>query len=145
LKRGKIVIASAATGVLVLVVVGLAVVLPALGSGQDRVALAKQATTTYWADIGHGKMSAAYKLLTSGTRQARPFNQYSQDMYSFLTGVSYVSATTGLVQINGDRATVRIHLHSPKTTKTLDAYQHLFWEDGGWRVSDLNGGVSTQK
>jgi hypothetical protein len=107
--------------------------------------LAGQVTRTYWSDIGKGKMRAAYQLLTSGTQQARPFDQYSQDMYGFVTGVAYVWAGTGAVEIQGDRATVRVHLHSPKTTRTLDAYQHLYWENGGWRISDLNGGVSTQK
>jgi hypothetical protein len=145
LKRGKIIVAGVIAGVLVLAVLGATVVLPALGFGQDRVALAKQATTTYWSDIGHGKMRAAYQLLTSGTQQARPFASYSQDMYGFVASLAYVSATTGSVQVNGDRAIVRVHLHSPKTTQTLDAYQHLYWENGGWRISDMNGGVSTQK
>jgi hypothetical protein len=145
LKRGRIVFAGATAGALVVVIVAVVLVSAALGSGPDRAALARQTTTEYWSDIGHGKMLAAYHLLTSGTAQARPFTQYSQDMYGFVAGVAFIWATTGATEVQGDHAIVRVHLHSPKTTRTLDAYQHLFWENGGWRISDLNGGVSQQK
>lgn len=113
--------------------------------GQDRSALAKQTVQNYWSDIGHGKVKVAYYLMTSGNRQTMSLTQYGQNMFGFLKGTEGVSATTGNPTVNGDQATVPVTLRSPKTTIKLHAYQHLFWENGSWKVSDPDGGLSQIK
>ena len=113
--------------------------------GQDRSALARTAVQNYWNDIGHGKVKVAYYLMTSGNRQTVTLTQYGQSMFDFLKGTEGVAATAGNASVNGDQATVPVTLRSPKTTIKLHAYQHLFWEDGGWKISDPNGGLSQIK
>lgn len=146
LTRGRLRLYALIACVVILVAAGAVILFPKTGFGQqDRVALARQTVKVYWADIGHGKVRAAYRLLTSGNRQARPFNQYSQDMFGFLTHMAGVTAKVRQVQVNGDQAVVGVSLYSPLSASPLKAYQHLYWESGAWRISDTNGGVSTQK
>ena len=130
-----------------MVVIAAAVILfPKPGFGQqDRRVLARQTVQTYWGDIGHGKTRAAYALMTSGNQQARPFTQYSQDMYGFLTHMNSLSVTVSQVQVNGDQATARVALYSVLSPTPLRAWQHLFWENGPWRLIDANGGMAPQK
>jgi hypothetical protein len=33
-------------------------------------------------------------------------------------------------------------LHSVQTSQALTACQHLFWENGKWRISDQNGALT---
>ena len=125
--------------------VACAVPIAGCGGGQDRAALAKQAIVVYWSDVNHGKLGAAYSMLTSGNRAVTTFNAYRQNMFGFLTHVTGVTVTPGKPQITDDRATVAINLHSPAAPGSFKAWQHLFWEGGGWRISDQNGGVSSTK
>lgn len=115
------------------------------GSGDDRVALAKQAVTTYWTDVDHGKLLQSYKMLTSGTRSVTAFSSYRSNMIGFLQSVAGVHVVASSPQVSDDRATVPVSLFSPKASGSLKAYQHLFWENGAWRISDQNGGVSSTR
>jgi hypothetical protein len=115
------------------------------GFGQDRSALARQTVQTYWSDIEHGKIGQAYAMLTSGNQAARPLKDYQQDMFGFLEHVASVRATVGQPTINGSQAVVPVSLASPLTRQKLKAYQHLFWENGHWRISDENGGLSSKR
>jgi hypothetical protein len=132
-----------ATLAVLIVVLAVFVVAPALGS-QDKSSLARQATTQYWTDIGHGQIRTAYHMLTSGNQAAIPLSQFSQNMFDFLGSTAGVRAAASTTVVNGDLATVRVKLFSPKTSVPLKAYQHLFWENGHWRISDPNGGLSTR-
>jgi hypothetical protein len=122
--------------------------LPALAvtacGSPDRAALARQTVQTYWSDIGHAKMQQAYNLLTPGNQAARPFDSYSQDMFGFLTSVASVYASVGSPAVKGDFATVPVTLHSPKFAP-LHAYQHLFWQNNQWYISDQNGGLTKSR
>jgi hypothetical protein len=111
----------------------------------DRSALAKQAVVTYWSDINHGKFNAAFEMLTSGERGVLTFSSYRQSMFGFLTHVSGVTVTPGDPQVTDDRATVPVGFHSPAAPGTAHFFQHLFWENGGWKIADQNGGVSPTK
>ena len=112
------------------------------GSGPDRSALASQTVQTYWNDIGQGKVNQAYDLMTSGNKKSQPREDYDSNMLSFLSQIAGVHVKTGKPSIDGDMATVPIRLYSPKSPVPLKAYQHLFWESGGWRISDAKGGLS---
>ncbi len=112
------------------------------GCGQDRTALARQTVQTYWNDISKARIHAAYNMLTSGNRQSMPFSTYDQDIMGILTQTAHLQATVGNPKVKGDNATVPVTLHSIRTTKALPAYQHLYWENGAWRITDQNGGVS---
>jgi hypothetical protein len=112
----------------------------------DRSALAKQAIINYWSDINHAKFNAAYGLLTSGNRAVMDFSQYQQNMFGFLEHVAGIHVDPGTPDISDDRATVPIKFRSPKAPGgAANFYQHLFWENGGWRIADQNGGVSQNK
>ena len=115
------------------------------GDSPDRQALARQTVQKYWYNIGHGKLSAAYYMMTSGNRAERPLSDYRQDMFLFLTKMGNVVARTGKPSVDEEKASVPVTLTSPKTTEKLKAYQHLFWEDGHWRISDPLGGLSQVK
>lgn len=113
------------------------------GSGQDRVALARTTVETYWYDIGHGKMTQAYDMMTTGNRRLQKRQVYVQNMFGFVTSMAGVSVKTSHPVVNGDLATVPVRLFSPKAPgSSLKAYQHLFWENGQWRISDDRGGLS---
>jgi hypothetical protein len=129
-------------GLIAVALVTAVVVLPALGFGQNRTALARQATVHYWSLIGHGKLTTAYHMMTSGNRQSITESDYQQNLYNFLTSVGNVWATTGKVDVNGDQAVVAVALHSPKTSAVQKGFQHLYWQDGGWKITDENGGIS---
>jgi hypothetical protein len=113
--------------------------------GPDRSALAKQAIVNYWSDVNHAKFPAAYALLTSGNRAVTTFSTYRQDMFGFLESVSGITVVPGTPQISDDRATVPIKFESPRAPGFARFWQHLFWENGGWRIADQNGGVSKTK
>lgn len=113
--------------------------------GQDRSALAKQVVKEYWSDINSAKMGSAYALLTPGIQQTRPKQQFSQDMFGFLATVGAVTPTVSKPAVNGDHAVVPVFLTFVKQQKTLQAYQHLYWYNGNWRITDENGGVSQTK
>jgi len=112
---------------------------------QDRGALARKTVQTYWGDLHRGHTRAAYNLLSSGTQYARPFNQYNQDMFGFLTQTGGVSARVGKPQVHGDRALAPVALLFVQANRPLNGYQHLFWEDGSWRIVDQNGGITQTK
>jgi len=114
------------------------------GSGPDRSELAQHTVQTYWFEIGHGKVNQAYDMLTSGNQRTQTRDQYDQNMYGFLTSVAGVNVKAGKPYVNGDLATVPVSLYSPKSPLPLKAYQHLYWENGQWRISDANGGLSHQ-
>lgn len=122
--------------------IGILIISTLAGCGQDRAALARQAVQTYWYDIGHARIRAAYNMLTSGNQQAQSFKTYDTDILGLLTTTENVQATVGKAKVNGDTATVPVTLHSIRTSKPLPAYQHLYWEKGGWRITDQNGGLS---
>jgi hypothetical protein len=84
-------------------------------------------------------------MMTSGNQSARPLRDYEQDMFGFLEHVANVRATTGKPTINGNQAVVPVSLSSPLTSQKLHAYQHLYWENGHWRISDENGGLSSKR
>lgn len=117
------------------------VLLAGCGSGHS-AASAERAVHTYWTDIGHAKMQQAYDMMTTGNRAARPFSSYSQDMWNFLESTAGISVTVGKAEVHGDEATVPVALHSPKSPGAFHAYQHLYWQNGGWKVTDENGGLS---
>lgn len=121
---------------------GILMITTLAGCGQDRTALAHQAVQTYWDDISHAKIRAAYSMLTSGNRQAQSFKTYDTDILGLLANTANLRATVGKPKVNGNFATVPVTLHSIKTSKPLPAYQHLYWENGRWRITDQNGGLS---
>jgi hypothetical protein len=122
----------------------LIAVLAGCGS-QDRESLAQQTVKTYWNDVNSAKMTQAYNLLTPGIQQSRPKGQFAQDMFGFLASVGAIKPSVSKAQVNGDRAVVPVYLTFVKQQKTLAAYQHLYWYNGGWRITDDNGGVSQTK
>jgi hypothetical protein len=113
--------------------------------GPDRASLAKQTVKEYWTDVNSAKMANAYALLTPGIQQTRPKQQFTQDMFSFLATVGAVKPAVSNASVNGDHAVVPVFLTFIKQQKTLQAYQHLYWYNGNWRISDENGGVSQTK
>lgn len=121
------------------------IVLLAGCGGPDKAALAKQTVKDYWTDVNSAKMESAYALLTPGIQQTRPKGQFKQDMFAFLASVGAITPTVSKPTVNGDRAVVPVFLTFVKQQKTLQAYQHLYWYNGNWRISDENGGVSQQK
>lgn len=113
------------------------------GGGPDRAALARKAVETYWYFIGHGQVNQAYDMMTSGNRRLQKRQDYDQNMFGFVTSMAGVSVKTSPASVNGDLATVPVRLYSPKAPgASLKAYQHLFWEDGQWHISDDHGGLS---
>lgn len=144
--RGRYILLAVILGAVVLLALG-AIKVFALGpfSQQDRQALARQTIQAYWSDVQHGKVTQAYALLTSGNQASRPLSNYTQDMYGFLEGTGGVQIAVGKAEVNRNFAVVPVTLHSPKSTQNLHAYQHLFWEDGKWRITDPNGGLSSTK
>jgi hypothetical protein len=115
------------------------------GNSVDRSALASSAVTTYWNDVNSAHMSKAYALLTPGLQQTSPKDQYTQNMFGFLASVGSITPRVGKPTVNSDRAVVPVFLTFSKQQKTLEAYQHLYWYNGGWRITDENGGVSQTK
>ncbi|HEX6506650.1 MAG TPA: hypothetical protein VF221_03370 [Chloroflexota bacterium] len=113
--------------------------------GPDRTALAQQTVVNYWTDVNNAKMTEAYKLLTPGIQQTRPKGQFTQDMFGFLSSVGAIKPTVSKATVNGDKAVVPVYLYFVKQQKTLEAYQHLYWYNDGWRITDENGGVSQTK
>jgi hypothetical protein len=111
------------------------------GSGPDKQALARQTVQTYWHDINHGKIKQAYSLLTPGVRSGLPESQYYQNMLGLLTNAGSITVGVRNAAVNGDQGTVGVTLYSPKT-KPLKAWQHLFWQNGGWLISDNNALLS---
>jgi hypothetical protein len=145
LKRAIYPIIGAVIAVIAFVIFSATVNGSLVGFGQDRSALAKQTVATYWSDIGQGKLRQAYAMMTSGNQAARPFKAYEQDMYGFITHVASLKATVGKPTINGDQAVLAVSLRSPLSSQPLHAYQHLYWENGKWRISDTNGGLSSTR
>lgn len=110
-------------------------------SGPDRTALAKQTIKTYWADLVHGKFAAAYGLLTPGVRSGLQLKDYTQSMVGLLTRAATIQAHVKKATVSGNTATVKVKLTTPND-RPLIAYQHLFWQNGKWRVSDNNAFLS---
>ncbi len=123
----------------------LLILLAACGGSANRASLAKAAVTTYWKDVNSAKLDNAYALLTPGIQQSRPKSAYRQDMLGFLSTVGSVTPSVSKPSVNGDRAVVPVLLTFSRQQKTLEAYQHLYWYNGGWRITDENGGVSQTK
>jgi len=119
-------------------------VLAAACGGPDRTALAKSTVTAYWTDISHGKFGPAYRMLTPGDRQARPFSGYVSDMQGFMTQVAGLTVHAGKTTVSNDTAVVAVTLHSPLTTVAKHAYQHLYWTGSTWQITDSDGGLSNK-
>lgn len=120
--------------------------LSACGDSTDKPKLAQQTVVTYWADIGRAKFPAAYGMLTSGVRASLKPTAFEQAMFSLVQKTQGVWATAGKPDINGDRAVVPIGLHAASAPGgTYHVYQHLFWEDGAWKISEPLGGWTTTK
>lgn len=129
----------------VLAASALALVMTALATAcgdPNKAAMAHDTVARYWSDVSHAKFGEAYKLLTPGVQGAVPADQYAQNMMGFLSNAANVKVDVGKPVVAEDRAVVPVTMHSPKTTAPFHVYQHLFWEDGGWHISDANGGVS---
>lgn len=111
----------------------------------DRTPLARQVVQSYWSDISHNRPVQAFHLLTSGNRSSRQQSQFSQDILSYLLHERSLKATIGSASVNGDRATVHVTLTAPVERGPLHGYQHLFWENGSWRVTDYPGLLSNTR
>lgn len=124
----------------------LAACLALSGCGSTNQAAAVRRTVqTYWYDIGHAHLDQAYHLMTTGNQATRTYSAYTQDMFGFLQHTSGISARVGTPSIHGNFAVVDVWLHSPAAAGEFHAYQHLFLENGHWRISDANGGLSQTK
>ena len=113
--------------------------------GPDRNALARQTVQTYWDDVRHAKFKDAYGKLTSGQQQVNSLGQYARNMFDFLKGTEGVTAIVGNPKVSGDCAKVPVTLKSPKAPNPKDdlhAYQDLYWQNGGWRISNESGGLT---
>ena len=118
------------------------------GCGQDRASLARQTVQSYWVDIEHAHFKAAYQMLTSGQRQVNTLSAFSGNFFGLLQTTAGIEAVVGKPSVNGDFASVPVTLKSPKAPNPKDdlhAYQHLYWESGGWHISDENGGLSHRR
>ncbi len=112
----------------------------ACGGGQDRVALAKQTVNEYWNYLAHVQIDKAYGLLSPGNQQAVSRSNYRQNMIGFLEGTSGVNATATHADVIGDCALVALNLHIPAAPGgVLKTYQHLYWIDSGFRITEPNG------
>jgi hypothetical protein len=114
------------------------------GNPPSRSTLAKRTIISYWSDINHAKMSQAYRLLTPGVREGITKADFANNFIGLLTNASTIGATVNNVQVNGDTATAKVTLTSPKD-HPLHAWQHLFWVNGGWHISDNNAFLSHHK
>jgi hypothetical protein len=121
---------------------GLAVILSACG--QNRSSLAANTVSEYWGDVQHAKFTKAYNLLTPGNQAARPKAGYVQDMFSFLESTGGLTVSVGTPVVNGDLAAVPLKLHSPKTSQSFAACQHLVWNSGKWLIAAPQGGLTQQ-
>ena len=110
----------------------------------DKPALAKQAVQNYWNYATHGKINQAYNMLTPGVREGIPKSQYAQNMIGLLTRAGSISVKVKKVYVSGDNAQVSVTLSSPKD-QPLPAWQHLFWQNGAWQISDNNAYVSQHR
>lgn len=128
-----------------IIFVALCAVLLTGCGGKDRATLAQETVKNYWSDIGHGKIKDAYGLLSSGVRQQTTLAEYNQSFMALLTKTNGVAADVKKAEVHGDCAIVPVGLLSPKAPgEQFHVYQHLFWENGNWRITDPQGGVSQQ-
>lgn len=118
--------------------------LSACGSVNQSAAV-RETVQQYWYDIGHAKLAQAYHMMTTGNQASRSVGDYSQDMMSFLENTAGVSVKVGKPVVHGDFAVVDVWLSSPKSSGRFHAYQHLYRENGHWRISDQNGGLSQSR
>lgn len=119
--------------------------LTACGSGQNRVALAQKTVSDYWSDIGHIKFNSAYALLSPANQHNMTRQDFEQNMFEFLRGTQGVSSQVKQAKVVGDCALVALDLHFPAAAgATLHAYQHLYWLNGGWRITEPDGRVTRQ-
>jgi len=141
--RRSIAAAAAAVVLAVAVIVFVLLVNVVFGGSQNRVALARQTEHSYWNDFGHYKVHPAYMLLTPGVRQALKEKDFQQAMIGLLTSTNGVTAAIGKITVVGDCAQAQLGLQSPKAPgQKLKVWQHLYWIDGGWHISDTNAEVS---
>jgi hypothetical protein len=115
-----------------------------MAGGPDKQALARTTVQDYWHDVNHGKIKQAYGLLTPGVRSGITENQYYQNMLGLLTKAGSITVAVRDTSVNGDLGTVKVTLYSPNA-KPLNAWQHLFWQNGGWLISDNNAYVSQHR
>jgi predicted secreted protein len=66
-------------------------------------------------------------------------------MFGFLEQTGGIQFRVGTPSVSGDYATVPVTLHSPIPSQDLNAFQHLFWYNGQWRIADANGGLTHTK
>ena len=111
--------------------------------GESRATLARQTEQAYWNDIHSAKLDKAYQLLTPGTKSQFSANDFRQSMFNFLQHTSGVTAQVKKVSVVGDCAQVSLDLISPlEPSGKFHVYQHLYWIDGGWHISDQNATLS---
>lgn len=109
-------LASCALLVLTLGVAGCGTI--GFANGPDKSALAQKAVESYWRLAGHGKIDAAYAMLTPGVREGIPRNQYAQNIIGLLTRAGSITVKVQKVYVQGDRAQVRLTLYSPKMCRS---------------------------
>jgi hypothetical protein len=112
--------------------------------GSDRSNLARGTIVTYWTDINHAKMNQAYSMLTPGVREGITVADFQNNFVSLLTRAGSIGVKVDSVQVHGDNATAKVTLSSPKD-HPLHAWQHLFWVNGSWHISDNNAFLSQQQ
>jgi hypothetical protein len=111
--------------------------------GQDRPKLAQQTVSSYWNDLEHLRVDQAYKLLSSGVRSGVSATDFRSNIYGFLQGTAGISAKIGKPEVVGDCAQVPVTLFAPRDPSgPLHGYQHLYWLNGGWKITEQNGGVT---
>lgn len=119
-----------------------------VGCGQDRSSLAKQSVQNYWNNIEHAKMKTAWNILTPGQEQANPYGPWSTNLLDFLRTTNGIDAKVGEPVVSGDTAsvpvTIRFH-KAPAPRNDQHGYQHLFWDNGKWRITDESGTLTKSK
>jgi hypothetical protein len=120
----------------------LAIALAGCGSSPDRTSLAKKTVSDYWSDIGRMKLNQAYALLSPGVQNQMSQTTFDQNVVSLLKGTSGVSAKVYTAAVVGDCSLVSLGLISPAAPAPFNVHQHLYWIQGGWRITDSNGYVS---
>lgn len=113
--------------------------------GPDRVSLAKSTVHDYWYDVGHLQTAKSYQLLSPGVQGTISRRQYRQSIVSFLEHTAGVTAVVRKADVLGDCALVYIGLISPRAPSgQFKAHQHLYWINGGWRITDQLATISQQ-
>lgn len=136
-----------------LIGVGALVLASIAGCGDpDKAALARQTVQTYWSDINHGKLKNAWDMLTPGQQQANPLSQWGANIFDFLKQSNGIKVKVGTASVtstsDGTFASVPVHVSfvaAPDPRNDKSGYQHLYWQDGKWLISDESGTLTHRK